>query len=144
MAADGTAIVRRVVPSNVDIVQEVFVAFERRDIDALIRLCAPDMVFEPVTARVAAGGEAYRGHDGLRAYLDDVGRVWQELRPSPDTYREGRDGIVVATGRVYAWGAGRVVDSPAGWLWRLRDGRIVYGRIFDSTSAALEAVGMAS
>jgi ketosteroid isomerase-like protein len=143
MGADGTGIVRPVAPSNVEIVQQIFVAFGHRDADAVVALCAPDVVFEPVTARVAAGGEPYRGHDGMRAYLADVARVWQELRPSPDEYRENDGGIVVATGRVYAWGAGRVIDSPAGWLFRLRDGRIAYGRIFETVSGALEAAGMA-
>ncbi|MCW3022246.1 MAG: hypothetical protein JWR30_1568 [Conexibacter sp.] len=127
---------------NVEVVQQIFAAFEHRDADAVVALCAPEVVFEPVTARVAGGGEPYRGYDGMRAYLADVARVWQELRPSPDEFHEGRDGIVVATGRVYAWGAGRVVDSPAGWLFRLRDGRMVYGRVFETSSGALEAAGM--
>jgi ketosteroid isomerase-like protein len=127
---------------NVEVVQQIFVAFEHRDAEAVVALCAPDVVFEPVTARVAGGGEPYRGHDGMRAYLADVARVWQELRPSPDQYREGDGGIVVATGRVYAWGAGRVVDSPAGWLFRVRDGLVVYGRIFETSSGALEAAGL--
>jgi ketosteroid isomerase-like protein len=134
--------VAAVAGSDVETIRLAFAAFERRDADGLLALCAPDVVFEPVTARLAGGGEAYRGHDGLRRYLEDVGRVWQELRPSPDAYHEGEDGIVVATGRVYAWGVGRVIDSPAGWLWRVQDGKIAYGRIFETASGALEAAGM--
>jgi ketosteroid isomerase-like protein len=135
-------IVRRVAPSNVEIVQQAFRAFEHRDVDRLLAVCAPDIVFEPVTARIAGAGEPYRGHDGLRSYLEDVGRVWQELRPSPDWYGEGADGIVVATGRVYAWGVGRLVDAPAGWLWRVSDARIAYGRIFETAAGALDAAGI--
>jgi ketosteroid isomerase-like protein len=134
--------VRAVAPSNVEIVQMAFTAFERRDAEALVALSRADVVFEPVTARIAAGGEPYRGHDGLRAYIADVGRVWQELRPSPDWYGQGPGGIVVATGRVYAWGAGRVIDSPAGWLWRIDDGQIAYGRVFETAGGALEAAGL--
>jgi ketosteroid isomerase-like protein len=126
----------------VEIVRQVFAAFEERDAEAVIALCAADIVFEPVTARVAAGGEPYRGHDGMRAYLADVARVWQELRPAPDEFREGEGGIVVATGRIYAWGAGRVVDSPAGWLWRIQGGQLAYGRIFETAGGALEAAGL--
>jgi ketosteroid isomerase-like protein len=130
------------VADNVDIVRRAFAAFEQRDLEALIAVCSAEIVFEPVTARIAAGGEPYRGHEGMRRYLEDVARVWQELRPAPDEFREGEGGIVVATGRVYAWGVGRVIDSPAGWLWRVRDGQIAYGRIFDTASGALEAAGM--
>jgi ketosteroid isomerase-like protein len=120
----------------------VFDAFERRDVEALVALCAEDIVFEPVTARIAAREEPYRGHDGMRAYLADVARVWQELRPEPSAFREGPDGLVVATGRIYAWGVGRVIDSPAGWVWRVRDGRVVRGQVFETARGALEAAGI--
>ena len=73
----------------------------------------------PATARVAGRGEPYRGHEGLRTYLADVARVWQELRSEPAEFIEVGD-VVVCTGRVYAWGVGRVIDAPAGWVWRLR------------------------
>jgi ketosteroid isomerase-like protein len=129
---------------NVEIVQQAFTAFERRDGDAMIAICSRDIVFEPQTAQIAAAGEPYRGHAGMRRYMEDVAQIWQELRPAPDAYHEGDNGIVVATGRVYAWGAGRVIDSPAGWLWRIQDDKLVYGRIFGSASGALAAAGMAS
>jgi ketosteroid isomerase-like protein len=131
-----------VAASNVDIVKRAFAAFERRDADALLAVCRPDIVFEPVTARIAAGGQPYRGHASMCRYLDDVARVWQELRPVPDTFYERDGGIVVATGRVYAWGAGRVVDAPAGWLWRIQGGKLAYGRVFDTAAGALAAAGI--
>lgn len=128
--------------TNVDIVRQAFAAFERRDPDLIVAICSKDILFEPFTAQIAAAGEPYRGHAGMRRYLEDVGRIWQELRPAPDTFHEREGGIVVATGRVYAWGAGRVVDSPAGWLWRVEDGLLVYGRVFQTASGALEAAGI--
>lgn len=127
---------------NVEIVQQVFVAFERRDVADCLALCSREIVFEPQTAQIAAAGQPYRGHAGMRRYLEDVGAIWQELRPTPDAFFEGDDGVVVATGRVYAWGAGRVIDSPAGWLWRVQDGLLVYGRVFQTAAGALEAAGM--
>jgi ketosteroid isomerase-like protein len=128
--------------SNVDVVRQAFAAFERRDADLLLAVCSADIVFEPVTARIAAAGEPYRGHQGLRRYLEDVARVWHELRPAPDTFYESGGGIVVATGRVYAWGAGRVIDAPAGWIWRVDGGLIAYGQVFETAAGALEAAGM--
>lgn len=125
-----------------DIVREAFAAFERRDAERLLLVCHADIVFEPVTARIAGDGIPYRGHDGMRRYLDDVARIWQELRPAPDTFRESEHGVVVATGRVHAWGAGRLIDAPAGWLWRLDHGLIAYGRIFETATGALKAAGM--
>lgn len=132
----------RGVSRNVDIVRRAFAGFEHRDLQALAAVASPEILFEPVTARLVADGEPYRGHDGLARYLADVARVWQELRPVPDRFLEGEDGIVVATGRVYAWGEGRVIDAPAGWLWRVQDGLLVYGRVFETATAALDAAGM--
>ena len=126
---------------NTEIVRRVFEAFSRRDLSTLIALADPDLVFEPATARVAGRPEPYRGHEGLRAYLADVGRVWQELRSEPQEFVEVGD-RVVCTGRVYAWGVGRVIDAPAGWVWRLRAGRIVEGRVYETRRAAFEAVGL--
>lgn len=127
---------------NVEIVQQFMAAFERRDVEGFLAVCSRQVVFEPQTAQIAAAGEPYRGHAGLRRYMEDVAQIWQELRPVPDAYHELDNGVIVATGRVYAWGAGRVIDSPAGWLWRVQDELVVYGRTFGSATAALEAAGL--
>jgi ketosteroid isomerase-like protein len=129
------------VPENADIVRRAFDAFSRRDLNVLLTLADPEIEFMPATARVAGRAEPYRGHDGLRTYLADVARVWQELRSEPEEFVEVGD-VVVCTGRVYAWGVGRVIDAPAGWVWRLRDGRLVEGRVYDTRREALEAGGL--
>ena len=126
---------------NTDIVQGVFAAFSRRDIRRLIALADPDIVFTPPTGRLAGRSEPYRGHDGLRAYMADVANVWEELRSEPEEFIE-LDDRVVCTGRVYAWGVGRVIDAPAGWVWRVRDGLIVEGHVYESRRGAYEAVGL--
>jgi ketosteroid isomerase-like protein len=131
------------VAQNAEIVRKVFAAFSRRDVDALLALCDPEIVFVPPTGRLAGRDEPYRGHEGLRTYMADVARVWQELRSEPDEYIEIDDDRVLCTGRVYAWGVGRVIDAPAGWVWRVRDGLVVEGRVYETRRAAYEAVGRA-
>ena len=127
--------------ANADIVRSVFDAFSRRDVAALLELMDPEVVFTPPTGRLAGRSDPYRGHDGLRTYLADVALMWQELRSEPDEYVE-LDDRVLCTGRVYAWGVGRVIDAPAGWVWRLRDGLVVEGNVYETRRAAYEAVGM--
>src|SRR3954454_8963617 len=139
----GTPAARQPVAQNAEIVRKVFAAFSRRDLDALLAFCDPEIVFVPPTGRLAGRDEPYRGHDGMRTYLADVARVWQELRSEPEEYVEIDDDRVLCTGRVYAWGIGRVIDAPAGWVWRLRDGLVVEGRVYETRRAAYEAVGMA-
>jgi ketosteroid isomerase-like protein len=131
------------VGENADIVRRAFDAFSRRDLNVLLTLADPDIEFMPATARVAGRADAYRGYDGLRTYLADVARVWQELRSEPEEFVEVDD-VVVCTGRVYAWGVGRVIDAPAGWVWRLRDGKLVEGRVYETQREALAAAGLRS
>jgi ketosteroid isomerase-like protein len=126
---------------NADIVRQVFDAFSRRDLSTLMALSDPEIVFRPPTGRLAGRDEPYRGHEGLRAYLADVSAIWQELRSEPDEYVEVGD-LVVCTGRVYAWGVGRVIDAPAGWVWRVRDGLVVEGRVYETRRGAYEAAGL--
>jgi ketosteroid isomerase-like protein len=128
---------------NTDIVRGVFEAFSRRDLPALLELADPEVVFTPPTGRLAGRQEPYRGHAGLRTYMADVARVWEELRSEPDEFIELDGDRVLCTGRVYAWGVGRVIDAPAGWLWRLRDGLLLEGSVYETRRGAYEAAGLA-
>jgi ketosteroid isomerase-like protein len=127
--------------ANADIVRKVFDAFSRRDLGTLTSLCDPAITFSPATGRLAGRDAPYLGHEGLRSYLADVARVWEELHSEPDEFIE-IDDQVLCTGRVYAWGVGRAIDAPAGWVWRVREGRLVEGRVYETRRAAFEAVGL--
>jgi ketosteroid isomerase-like protein len=127
----------------VDTTRRLFEHFSRRDVAGLLALCADDVEFLPVTAMVAAGGKPYRGHAGITRYVSDVARVWEELTVEPSEFHRAGDDTVVAIGRVYAWGVGRVIDAPVGWLWRFGpDGKAVYGRVYESRTEALAAAGL--
>jgi ketosteroid isomerase-like protein len=124
--------------------RQLFERFSQRDVPGLLSLCADDVEFLPVTAMVAADGEPYRGHEGITRYVADVARVWEELTVEPLEFHRAGDDTVVSVGRVYAWGVGRVIDAPVGWLWRFGpDGKAVYGRVYESRAEALAAAGLA-
>ena len=128
--------------SRIALIRRVFDGFTRRDVEAVLRLCDPAIELELPTAQRANRGEPYRGYDGIRQYFDDIGRVWEELRVIPQDFRELEDGVF-ATGRVYARGeGGLVVDSPAFWLWRFREDRVLSGQVFEDRDAALKAAGL--
>jgi ketosteroid isomerase-like protein len=127
------------VQENVEVTRRAFEAFDRRDVDGVLALCDPEVEFHAVTGELAAGGEPYRGHEGIRRYFADAERVWEELRMTPRDFRAVGDHVVVL-GRVYARGGGRIVDSPTGWVWRIRDGLLVWGRVYANPEDALAAV----
>jgi ketosteroid isomerase-like protein len=126
---------------DVRVVRRAFEAFSQRDVEGLVAACSPDIEFHLPTARLARTGRPYSGHDGVREYMRDAGRVWSELRLDPSEFHE-RDGMVVAVGRVYAWGDGRVIDTPAAWIWRMRDGLAVRVDVYENRADALVAAGI--
>jgi ketosteroid isomerase-like protein len=124
------------VPSkDVKVVQAVFAAFAERDVERALELSDPEIEFTAMTSDFAGRVEPYRGHEGIRRYFRDVEEVWDELRLTPRDYRRVGDAVVV-TGRVSARSAARIIDGSTGWVWRVRDGRVVYGRVYASAQEA--------
>jgi ketosteroid isomerase-like protein len=52
---------------NVELLHRAYDAFNRRDLDALLALCDPDVEFISYTMQVERG-DPYRGHDGVRSW----------------------------------------------------------------------------
>jgi ketosteroid isomerase-like protein len=121
------------------VVKAVFAAFAERDLEGVLDVIDPDIEFTAVTADLAGRTEPYRGHEGIREYFRDVALVWDDLRLTPREFREVGDSILV-TGRVSARSAARIVDGSTGWIFRVRDGRVVYGRVYASAGDAERAV----
>jgi ketosteroid isomerase-like protein len=112
---------------SVELVRRVYEAFSARDIDAFLELCDSEIEFFPAgTSGLSRGGAAYRGHAGIGAYFADVERTWEELRLAPQTFRALGDHVLVR-GRVYARARdGLLIDSPAQWVWRVENSKIVW------------------
>jgi ketosteroid isomerase-like protein len=124
-----------------EVVRRAFAAFTLRDVDSLLELMDNDVEFLPVgTSSLIGQTESYRGHEGIRTYFDDVARVWQELRVIPARYRSAGPYVLVL-GSVYARDAeGNLTDIPAGWIWKLRSGKIIWGRAYASRREAIRAM----
>jgi ketosteroid isomerase-like protein len=125
--------------SDIDVVRAVFAAFAQRDVDGVLEHSHSEIVFLPMTADYAGRTQPYHGHAGIRQYFRDVAMVWDDLRLTPTDFRQVGDTILV-TGRVSARSTARMVAGTTGWIWRLNDGKIVYGRVYPSAAAAIEAL----
>jgi ketosteroid isomerase-like protein len=124
--------------TDVMVVEAVFAAFAERDVERVLELIDPEVEFTALTNDFAGRTEPYRGHEGIREYFRDVAQVWDELRLTPRDYREVA-GCVLVVGRVTARSSARIVDGSTGWLWRVRDGRVVFGRVYASAADAERA-----
>ena len=125
-----------------DLARQMLEAFGRRDVETLLEISHPDIAFFAPTGELVTGDAAYWGHDGIRDYFDDVETAWQELSIVPSRYREVGDHVLVL-GRVYGRRAGdELFNSPAQWVLRFKDGKIVYGCVYTDKDEALKAVGL--
>jgi ketosteroid isomerase-like protein len=90
-----------------------------------------------------AEGKVFRGHDGLRRWYAETGEIFEELEIEFAEYRDLGDRIV-AFGRIHARGrgSGMEIDSPTGWVFTARGGRVVKAEGFLNRAEALEAAGL--
>jgi ketosteroid isomerase-like protein len=124
------------------LVQRAFEAFDRRDIAALTELTDPEVEFFAPTAVLANEGRCYRGHDGLARYLRDVERLWTRLQLQPLKFREVGNHVVVL-GRVRAQARdGLEVETPAAWVWEVRNGKLVYGCVHSDPGRTFGGLSM--
>jgi len=121
-----------------ELVERLFEAFNRRDAEGIASVCDEEMEFFPVTAEEVGRMAPYVGPAGLRDYLDDVARVWEELLITPRKIEPLGDRLLVR-GRVYLRSREMGIrDMSAAWIWEVREGRIVRGEVFaDPQDAAL-------
>ncbi len=111
-------------------VGELFTAFAARDAARMEDLLHPDCTFWAEGTATAAGRDTpYTGAEGVRIYLEDADRAWEHLEVQPQDVRSAGDGVIcfgVAIGR--RRGEQEEQRIPVIWVFRLREGRIVYAR----------------
>ena len=125
---------------NIGVVRELFKAFAARDVARTTQLVDRGVMIEPLSTPVQRR-TPYLGVSGLRRYLTDLDETWQEFEVTVDELRAERD-HVVATGSIYARQDNIVADDPAGFVFKLRDAKIVWLKVYRSPDEALAAAGI--
>jgi ketosteroid isomerase-like protein len=119
------------------LVGRLYNAFNQRDEATIVELCSPGIEFFAVTAKEVGRGAPYIGPDGLRDYLDDVARIWEELLITASRV-EWRDDRLLVVGRVYVRNRELGIrDMPVAWIWRVEDGLFVRGEVFADPEQAV-------
>ena len=129
---------------NLELARRTFEAFNRaftERADDLYALLDPDIEWIPVTAILE--GRSYHGHEGVRRWIEDIKRDWEEFEPRPEDFLDLGDDRVLALGSWHARGReGDVLDLPrAAWLAQYREGKLVRMQAF-TPQEALEAAGL--
>jgi anti-sigma regulatory factor (Ser/Thr protein kinase)/ketosteroid isomerase-like protein len=129
-----------VVQRNTRVVRQLLDAFAARDEARIMRLVDRGVMIEPLSTPVERR-TPYLGVDGLRRYLTDLDRTWDRFEISVDQVHGGGD-HVVAMGRIYAQHRELVADDPAGFVFKLRDAKVVWAKVYPSPGEALAAAGL--
>jgi ketosteroid isomerase-like protein len=127
---------------NVEIVRRSFAAYMRGDIEETLVYVHPEGELHSAIIG-GAEGAVYRGHDGFRRWHAETQVTFEELRTELTEYRDLGD-RVVALGHIHARGreSGLELDSGTGWIFTLREGKVVKAEGFLNPDEALEAAGL--
>jgi ketosteroid isomerase-like protein len=122
-----------------DLITRGVAAFNRRDLDGMLATLHPDVELVPL--RAVLEGTVYRGHEGLRRWLDDMADDWRDFGIEVIGVRELDGDRVILEAEVHAHGraSGVALDAPGAWLCEIRDGRVATIRFYGDVEAALEA-----
>src|SRR5215212_8669002 len=96
-------------------------------------------LLDPECELVLLDGRTYRGHDGIRRWIDDVRQDWKTLTVSYDDVQEVAPDCVIGVGRVSGSSADgqRTLDLPLVFVAEFRDGCVVQARSFGDHDVAL-------
>jgi ketosteroid isomerase-like protein len=126
---------------NVDTVYRLYEASRRRDKEACVRESAADV--EIVSYLMGVEGTVYRGHAGLRRYLDDLFSVFPDWHPQ--ILRTSEHGnMVLAEIRMAGRGAssGLAIEQTVWQATRFNDGKMICFTGYASRAAALQGEGL--
>ncbi len=126
---------------TVELARKVLDALGKRDPAHLIALSDPEVEWHSFFAIGESG--VYRGHDGTRRYMSDLADAWEIGRAEVDDAL-GIGNVAVLVGRIHFRGKGSGVESasPAGWVLKFQNGKVLCFRAFREPEQALEAVGL--
>jgi ketosteroid isomerase-like protein len=123
---------------NLDLVFDMYDAFERRDLDALLALMHDDVEIEP---RLVALEGGYRGHQGVRRWWSDLLGVLPDYGVEIEALDDLGDRTLIRI-RGAAHGAASSTPVVETW-WQLvewSDGKCIRWRNFSTEDEALAAV----
>jgi ketosteroid isomerase-like protein len=113
-------------------------AFSGEDYAFLAGL-APEVEWMPLLAVLE--GRVYRGHDGVREWLEELRHAWEVFEPIMEEFQDLGDGryLVLGRWRVRARISGvELQTQPASWLIQVRERKVARLQTFTNRQEALE------
>ncbi len=122
---------------NVARVREMWAAYDKGGLEAILDFAAPDAEWRPYSAQ----GRVFAGTDEYRAFIAEMGDRGEVVESRLFDVHAQND-CVVASGRLRLRSTDGMWDYPMHWVHRFRDGQIVWTASFPELAKALEAAGL--
>ncbi len=125
---------------NVELGRQTVDAFNRRDLDALLKLMDEDVEGAPPLASLDG---VYHGHDGIRRWWKNLFEHLSDFTIEIVEVRDAGDvTIAVLRGVAHVPGSDTPVEERLWIVAEWRDRKVVWWRTFQRETEALEAVGL--
>jgi ketosteroid isomerase-like protein len=125
---------------NVDIVRAAYDAYNRGDLDAALKLAAPDCELD--WSRGVGPNRGVYKLDQMRSFFDDFADTFESVRVEPDEFVDAGDHVVVPQTGYIRGREGVEATARVSLLWTCRDGAIVRISLYQQKREALEAAGL--
>jgi ketosteroid isomerase-like protein len=127
---------------NVGIVQAAFRAFEKGDMEGILRLCDENIeISQP--AELPGASPRQHGHAGLSEAFGIWPEQWEDFRIDILRVADMGDRVMVTTlQRGRGKGSGVRVEMPFTFMFSVRAGKITEWFIFMREEEAVEALGL--
>ena len=121
---------------NVELVRRRFGAALEDDWETALEALDPEVEIHDFDIPDAG---VYRGHDGIRAWVERWGEGWESWRMEDAEFRDAGDDTVIALFRIVARGAhsGLELERDDAIVYRIRAGKIVRIEYFNDQAEAI-------
>ena len=114
-------------------------AFNDRDPEAWVAVWTTDCEWHPFLTAREEGDPGYHGHNGIRAWFEDVDEMYSEIRVELQNFREVGGRLLVLGSMTAIRRHGEEVKSEVAWLVEPRDDRLHRGWSYASHAEAERA-----
>ena len=128
--------------ANTELFQRGAESVNRDDEAALLEITDEKIDLQP---RRAATEGTFRGHDGIRRFLEDTRESFDRFELDYTNVRDLGEGRVIGLGviRIRGRGSGLETEVPTAVIASYRDGRMTRFKDYGDHDAALAAAGLA-
>jgi ketosteroid isomerase-like protein len=122
-------------------------AFNRRDVDAMLRWNHPDVVYQTAIATLEGEGGVYHGHEGVRKWSRDLDEEVEDIHGELEELHDLGGGRYLAAGRFQGRGkgSGAEFDVPMAWVYigeETEDELLIRYEAYFDREKALESLGL--